>query len=187
MKKDDTIPNGFTRVTEILKPYSKLDIIAPEVLANAARRGTRVHTYCEMHALNLFVDDYDEDCKNYVESFKSWYDLMVVKLHYNELRLNSAIYRISGKFDMIVQLKGDPTDCFTLLDIKTPSIPTMSWNLQTAAYRILIRDEMGITIDRRICLMLPKDGARERVIEFKNHEKEERLFLNALEIYRFFN
>ena len=53
-----------------------------------------------MHALNLFVDECDQDCKNYVDSFKEWYDQMVVKLLYNEKRLNSEKYKISGKFDI---------------------------------------------------------------------------------------
>lgn len=186
-KQEDEIPRGYLRVTQVLEPFSKLDTIDKDTLANAADRGTRVHTFCEMHALNLFVDEYDEDCKNYVDSFKEWYDSMVVKLLYNEKRLNSAKYRISGKFDMVVQLKGDPDDCFTLLDIKTPASVSQSWSLQTAAYQILLSDEMNFKVHRRICLQLPKQGGQAKVVEFLKHEEDQRLYLAALSLYRHFN
>lgn len=37
----------YTRVTEVLYPFSGLSNIKPDILANAARRGTRVHDICE--------------------------------------------------------------------------------------------------------------------------------------------
>lgn len=39
--------SDYTRVTEILKPFSGLDRIPKDIVANAARRGTKVHDVCE--------------------------------------------------------------------------------------------------------------------------------------------
>ena len=35
------------RVTDILSPFSGLDRVPKDILANAARRGSRVHDVCE--------------------------------------------------------------------------------------------------------------------------------------------
>ena len=39
--------NDYTRVTEILSPFSGLDRVPKAILKNAADRGTRVHKVCE--------------------------------------------------------------------------------------------------------------------------------------------
>lgn len=187
MKKqqEQEIPLGYVRVTDVLKPFSTLNDIDPATLAKAADRGSRVHSYCESYALNLFLTEIDEDCKNYFEVFKIWFDNTVQKVLYAEKRLNSTKYRISGAFDIVAILKGDTTP--TLIDIKTPNSPSSSWQLQTAAYQMLIKEVMDINVSRRICLMLPKFSEKTRVVEYENHKKDEELYLKALELHRFFN
>jgi|SRR5271169_993228 len=182
----DSIPDGYTRVTEILKPFSKFENIKPEVLQNAADRGTRVHSFCEMYANNLFIDDIDDDCKGYIQSFKPWWDEMVVKLIYSEQRINNDQFKISGKFDFVVLLKGDPENHWTILDIKTPSTISKTWALQTAAYDVLLAHE-GVECYRRACLMLDKKGSVAKFVEFTDHLNDADLFYKALELYRFFN
>ena len=183
-KQEPEIPEGYLRVTEVLTPFSTLGGIDPTILANAADRGSRVHAYCESHALGLFVADVDDDCKNYFEVFKVWFDDMVEKVLFTEERLNSHIYRISGAFDMIAILKGDSRP--TLVDIKTPASPSTSWQLQTAAYQLLAKEVLGIDVERRICLMLPKYKDMVKVVEYADHKRDQELYLKALELYRFF-
>lgn len=183
--QNDEIPLGYIRVTEVLKLYSGLDAIDPEVLAKAADRGKRVHGFCELYVRNLLIDDPDDDCRNYVDSFKDWFDSMVDDVIMIEERMNSEKYRLSGKFDLLVKLKG--CDCFTLVDIKTPLAVSRTWPLQTAAYRMLLREDKGINAGRRACLMLPRtEGALPMFIEYKEHERDEALYLKALELHRFF-
>lgn len=187
MMTEATIPQGYLRVTEVLEPFSKLHLLDPKVVKNAAERGSRVHEFCTMYALNLLVVDIDDDCKNYVESFIEWYDSAVEKLLYKPTRINSSKYRLSGEFDMIVQLKGD--DKATLVDIKTPINESPSWQLQTAAYRMLVGDHSDIchAIDRRGVIKLPKDGSQAKWIEYNQHEMDEFLYLSALQLFRHFN
>jgi len=186
MKKQDvSIPQGYLRVTEVLNPYSTLGNINPTTVAHAADRGTRVHAFCESYALGLFVEDVDEDCKNYFMVFKEWFDAMVKDVIHTEVRCNSPSYKISGAFDMIAILKGDSEP--TLIDIKTPASPSLSWQLQTAAYQLLALECLEIDVQRRICLMLPKVGDGVRIVEYQDHSNDQRLYLQALELFRFFN
>lgn len=185
MKKEqeqEQIREGYTRVTEVLSPFSDFSHIEPAVLANAADRGSRVHDYCEAHAKHLFVFDVDKDCKPYFESFKRWFDETVEEVAVVEERFYSDTYRITGKVDLICRLKGD--ECFSIVDYKTPASVSLTWDLQSAAYRLLTADR--VPTERRLILMLPKDGSDAKVIEFTNHEQAQELYLNALKLYRYF-
>jgi hypothetical protein len=179
------VPIGYVSVTEVLNPWGKLHLIDPNVLSNAADRGTRVHNFCTLYARNLLLLDPDADCKPYVDAFKQWFDKTVTTVAHLPQRINSEKLKLSGEFDMIVKMKGD--DGLTLLDIKTPQNASASWALQTAGYRKLVHDELGLIVHRRIVVMLPKTrGQNAYVKEYLDHDRDERLFLNNLELYRFF-
>ena len=180
----DEIPEGYARVTEILSPYNDFTQIDHDVLARAADRGSRVHAYCEAYALGLFLPELDADCKPYVESFIDWFDAMVELVIHAEIRLNCPIMKISGQCDLIVQLKGDTH--VSIIDIKTPATASKSWRLQTAAYQLLAKRSLDLDCTRRACLMLPKSGRSSALIEFDNHQKDQDLFLNAVELFWFF-
>lgn len=179
----DIIPPGHIRVTEILKPYVSFDKVDPVVLARAADRGTRVHKYCQLYVQNLLIEKIDEDCKPYVESFIQWFDARIEKVWASEVRLSCSKYLISGKPDLLATIKGDTAE--TLLDYKTPQQVSESWRLQTAAYRYLLRTQ-GIDVSRRVCLILDKEGGLPKFNEHTEHETDERLFFNAVELFHFF-
>jgi hypothetical protein len=181
----DEIPKGYVRVSDVLKPFNKFEAIDPDILANAAYRGERVHKYCENHALGLFLVDVDEDCKNYVHEFQKWFDKNVEKVHQIETRCNSSDIKLSGKLDLIATIRGD--DFPSLIDIKTPATSSVSWRLQTAAYKLLAATELKIDCQRRLCVLLPKVREGVKIAEYENHENDQRFFLNALELYRLFN
>lgn len=186
MKREPAAPNSYTRVTQILKPFSNFDHIDTTTLHNAADRGTRVHAYCESHALGLFVTDVDEDCKNYFECYQRWFDAMVQKVLHVEIPVASEKYRFcTHGIDLIAFLKGD--DYPSIIDLKTPLSPSLTWQLQTAAYQILAEKTLEIPIKRRICLMLPKFKDDVKVIEYPDDAGDRDKFLKALELYRFFN
>lgn len=190
MNDRDIIPAGYTRVTECLKAYNNFQNIPELTLKNAADRGTRVHKYCELYAKGLFIASCDEDCYPYVENFKEWFDNNVEEVFHVEMRINSASRKLSGAIDLICMLKDDTRP--VILDIKTPQKASLSWQLQTAAYRLLATEEIGsiMSYARRMCLMLPNRVSRlseARTIEYENHLIDTKLYLNALEVYRFFN
>ena len=181
---DDEIPPGYARVTEVLKLFTSFDGIDPAVLAKAADRGTRVHKYCELYTQNLLIEKVDDDCIPYVNSFIHWFDTMVEEVWVSEMRLSCSKYLITGKLDMVVTIKGDTRE--TIVDLKTPQQASLSWQLQTAAYRYLMRASQGIDVSRRVCLILDREGKMPKLVEYTSHEADERLFLNAVELFHFF-
>lgn len=184
--QEPKFPSSYVRVTSVLNPFSNFSHIPSTTLVAAADRGTRVHAYCESHALNLFVTDVDDDCKNYFEAFQHWFDDMVEEVLHVEIPLSSEEYRFcTHGVDLIARLKGDKGA--SVIDLKTPETPSLTWDLQTAAYDILIEEKLKIKVERRLCLKLPKYDKMVKVIEYENHEKSRGLFLKALELYRFFN
>jgi hypothetical protein len=183
-KDDDIIPSGYTRVTEILSPFNDFSNIDPLTLANAADRGQRVHRYCELYSRSLLIEEPTPDCKPYVDSFIAWFDSYVEDVIYSEIRINCAKYKLSGRLDDVFILKGDTLPI--LIDKKTPQNPSKSWELQTAAYRILLREELGFHVERRACIILDKFGGKARFNEHTNHSVDETRFLNALDLHRFF-
>ncbi len=184
MNNSDEIPKGYARVTEILQPFTSFDGIHPAVLAKAADRGTRVHKYCELYTQNLLIEKVDEDCRPYIESFTQWFDAMIEDVWVSEMRLSCSKYLVTGKLNMVTRLKEDKSE--TIVDLKTPQQASLSWRLQTAAYRYLMRACEGIDIPRRICLILDKEGGSPKIVEYTDHEADERLFLGAAELFHFF-
>lgn len=178
------IPHGYDRVTSILNPFNDFSSIDPDVLKNAADRGTRVHNLCEAYALKLFLPDIPDDCKGYFDSFREWFDYSVEQVIHTEIRMNSMNYKLSGCMDLCVIMKGSTTP--TLIDIKTPVNASPSWALQTAAYVMLADDCLDLNIKRRCALMLPKTGGSAKIIEYCSYTSDKSLFLNALELYRYF-
>ena len=185
--ENDTIPKGYTRVTAVLETFTNFDSILPHVLENATARGSVIHDFCESHALSLFVDEPPENCKPYIDSFKKWYNEIVMEVFSTEQRVSHPGYLISGQFDLICRLKGDPENCWTILDYKSPQVKSKTWQLQTAAYMILAEEILGVKITRRMALMLNKEGKQAKCVEYTDHQNDKKLFLEALALHKFFS
>lgn len=182
-QETEIIRPGFTRVTSILEPYTDFSGIPADVLANAARRGSKVHEYCESYALNLLIEKPDEDCKSFVDSFKKWFDEYVEEVVGTEERLYDEDLMITGKYDLLVKLRDSPG--ILLIDIKTPIQAQRSWGLQSAAYAMML-EKKGVKTQRRAALMLDRAGGDPKLIEYTNHTRDGVLFLNLVELHRYF-
>ncbi len=64
--------SDYIRVTEILSPFSGLDKVPKDILANAARRGTLVHEICESIIKNLGDFGNTSETAPYIRSFLAW-------------------------------------------------------------------------------------------------------------------
>lgn len=184
--EEDLILPGYTRVTEPLQGFSKYDLIDPVVLDNAKDRGTRVHKACEMHAKGLLFDMcmVDDDCKNYVECFKKWFDDNVSDVIFTERRFYDDEYKLTGCVDLVAMLK--ETQEVALIDIKATYSVGLSWSLQTAAYQMML-DNSSVLISKRMALNLPKTGSKVKVVEYDDYSNDLRMYLNCLELYRYLN
>lgn len=175
------IKPGFFRVTDVLKHLNNFDHIDPHVLQRAADRGKRVHDLCEKHNLDLPTEKIDEDCKNYFENFKEWHKNSIKEVLHTEMRVYSNTRKLTGQIDMIAIIKGDTKP--SLIDIKTPLNPSITWQLQTAAYKLILDESLNIQVERRLCLLLPKYGTNVRVHEYLNHQNDIDNFLLAYDVF----
>jgi len=174
---------GYTRVTSILNPFTDFSQIHPDVLANAADRGTRVHRFCELYVKNLLIEPIDEDCKPYFESFVQWFDTVVDEVVKAEQRLFCDHWKITGQIDLVLRLKD--SDSVHIVDIKTPQTCSKLWALQTAAYMHLVESNSDIKVSHRGCLMLSRSGELPTMVGYSNHDRDKDLFFSACKLHQF--
>lgn len=175
----------FYRVTEILSPYVDFSHIPPKVLNKAAERGNIIHDMCEKYVKEEFFI-IDERYELYFFSFRNWYDKYVEHLYVVEERLWNLELRLTGKIDLLLKMKGDGYGS-TLIDIKTPQAPSLSWNLQTAAYQWLCENENAWHISRRACLILSKEGRTAKLIEYTDYPSSWQTYRGLLDAFVFFD
>lgn len=175
---------NFPSVTSVISPWADFSAIRPEVLENAARRGTDVHRICSALALGLWVPSIPDDCAGFVLSFEQWIPV-VQDVIMAEDELVDPSMGFLGHPDLIVRIKGDRG--LTMVDLKTPATTNKAWRLQLAAYRRLA-EVNGFEISRVLSLRLRKDGGRPIVNEYTGTYQEDlAVFLAALTCWKFFN
>lgn len=112
--------------------------------------GTAAHDWCEQH-IHGKQSEITEAIKNPVEQFLDfehkhkiqWVCTEKIVCHRGEL--------VAGRLDSLAFVDG----ALSLVDLKTSSQISSSYYLQTAGYAMCLED-MGIKVDRRIILRLPK-------------------------------
>jgi hypothetical protein len=150
----------YTRVTNVLYPFSGLEHIDPAIVAHAAERGTRVHQICEAIVEGLGEHDVDDEVRGYVESFKLWWALGPEVLMM-EQRFWCDELKITGQVDFII----NTADGLAIVDIKTSSKPSKTWPAQGAAYAYLAK-KAGHDIRKIYFLHLSKHGNAPKIYEY---------------------
>lgn len=173
----------FPSVTEILKPWSDFSMIPPAVLEAASVRGTAVHDACATIARGLPVLSMSQEIEGYVESYSRWFELMVDEVLLVEERLIDVAFGYNGEPDLIVRSNHQE---IILVDNKTPVQLLKTWQLQCAGYYNLAVKQ-GITPDKCGSLRLHPDGKIAKMEYYGNSLNDFNLFLQALNLHRFFN
>ena len=184
--KNDT---GLCSVTTCFSPYISWDKISPQVLANAAERGSRVHQALadELNGEFAVVDD---EIRGYVEAGRKFMENVEEVLVVEE-RLISDVHQYTGQVDLVCRMSGDEdsgsNSRLTIVDFKTSSIVSKSWPLQLAGYAFLVKaNNIRMNIKRHLAVQLRKDGTY-KINEYTNPARDFSLFLNALTIFKYFN
>lgn len=170
-------------VTSILQPWADFSGIAPDVLENAARRGTAVHRICGCITQGLWFPEIPEDCTGFVESFRSWFPV-VEEVVLSEGELADTALGYCGHPDLICRIRGDRT--LALIDFKTPASKNPLWRAQLAAYKRLAVVN-GYEVARVGSLRLKKDGGRPIFDEYTDSATDLAGFVAALNAHRYFN
>jgi len=167
----------YLRVTTVLYPFSGLQHINQDVLAYAAERGTKVHQICEAIASGLGEIGVDDETWGYVESFKQWWNqgIDVVEM---EKRFWDDELHITGQVDFIIKTG----DGLAIVDLKTSSRPSKTWQVQGSAYAFLAKNA-GYNITKIIFVHLNKHGKAPKLYEYT---PDDSFFLNVLRVFLHF-
>lgn len=168
---------NFLRVTEVLYPFSGLDAIDPAVVANAGRRGTKVHKICEAIMTGLGEMGVDDEAQPYVDSFYSWWNTRP-KIVEVEKRFYNHEHKITGQCDAIIEIPNGQA----IIDLKTSSKESKTWPVQGSAYAWLA-NQAGHTIKKIFFIHLLKTGKPAKI---KEYPVDESLFLSVLRTYNHF-
>jgi hypothetical protein len=177
MSLSDKSREHYTRVTASLYPFSGLDKIDPNVVANAGIRGTKVHRICEAIMSGIGEIGVEDETRGYVESFKKWWELgvHVVKM---EERFWDDDLEVTGQLDLII----DTPDGLAIVDLKTSSRPSKTWQAQGCAYAYLAK-QAGYDIRRILFLHLNKHGKQPKIYEYP---VDDSFFLSVFRTYKHF-
>ena len=158
--KDKKPRENYTRVTNVLYQFSGLDRIDADIVAHAAERGTKVHQICEGIMQGLGELGVDDETTGYVESFKKWWTLGHEVL-VMEKRFWDDGLKLTGQVDLILKTP----EGLTIVDLKTSSRPSKTWQAQGSAYAYLAR-KAGYDIKKIFFLHLNKHGNEPKLYEY---------------------
>lgn len=173
----EEIDPKYTRVTEILYPFSGLASLDAGIVLNAAVRGTRVHNACEAIMKGIGVWNPGNDIQGYIHSFEQWWSLGQEIITIEE-RFFCDELLITGKVDCIVKTPQG----LAILDLKTSYKPSKTWPLQGSAYAYMARKK-GYDIQNIQFLHLSKNGIKPHLYEYTDHFD---LFRKCLDVYNHF-
>lgn len=140
----------------------------------AANIGTHTHNNIDsfLEDENHIADEYNMPYQSYnaYQSFLKWFNTIIsiaqVKVIFHEKTLTCKYF--GGTLDGLYEINGK----IYLVDYKTSNHITFNYILQLAAYRYMLRTELGIEIDGCIILQLSKESIsyNEFVLNFDNPE-----------------
>ncbi len=177
MSAEEKSRESYLRVTNVLYPFSGLQNIDPDVVAYAADRGTKVHKICEGIVAGLGEIGVDNDTWGYVESFKNWWSAGIDIVKMEERFWDDELF-ITGQIDFIIR---NP-DGLAIVDIKTSSKPSKTWEAQGSAYAYLAK-KAGYDINQIFFLHLNKHGKEPKLFEYP---VDDSFFLAILRTYKHF-
>lgn len=158
---DDVIKPGYTRVSDILKPFSKYDDVSPHILELACVRGTFIHKVIAGRMMGLGDPEIPKKWEGYIKSYEHWCENGAKNLAGNELILERRFYcdefMITGQVDLF--------NGVFLIDFKTSKSFSKSWGPQVGAYMYLLRKN-GHMPNFGFIVHLDKEGGAARVYEY---------------------
>lgn len=177
MEKSSDSREIYIRVSSVLYPFSGLQNIDEDVVANAARRGTKIHKICEGIVSGLGEVGVDDEVRGYIDSFNKWWatGIDVVEM---EKRFWDDDLRITGQVDFIIKTP----DGLIIADLKTSSRVSKTWQVQGAAYAMLAR-KAGYDIKKTVFIHLNKHGTHPTIYEYP---VDDSFFLSVLRTYLHF-
>lgn len=180
--------NDYLRVTEVLRPFSGVELVPKHILDNAADRGTMVHKYIE-GILTGFVFHVEHDkVTPYLQSFRRFWDQSKHTFERGKMTLEKRLYcdewKITGQSDCIVETDGRTY----VIDWKSAKKEHKSWRLQGACYRYLLEVNDYESPESVLFVKLDSNGGPPLLYKYEDTYAEDlEMFFNCLEVYKWFD
>ena len=172
----------YTRVSEILAIFQAYAHVDRKLLKKAQDTGTSIHGAIESYFKDEFIP-LDARRAPYFESFLSWADSLHPIPIASETRLYDHSLRITGQFDLIATLGGEPY----LIDFKTGSWEHPEiWEMQMTLYRYLMGVNGMPKPDKFMIVQLKKDGSPPKIFDFTFSQECLSACMSALDCYLWF-
>lgn len=176
---------GYTRVSEVIAPFTGVEFVPDEYLIPAANKGTDVHTYIEGYLKGWVWEEIPEHVKPYYDSF-----LLTTNREFLigegkptlEKRFYCGELKITGQIDLLLET-GNTT---LIMDWKTSRKESIGWRLQAAAYRYLCIVN-GVKNPNYPIFWHLIPNKKANLITYFSYDEDIELFKKCLELYRFFN
>lgn len=148
---------------------------------SAASKGKDAHAFIEEYIKTgaIAKPPDDKEVVNCLDGFFKWEAKYNVEWLASEIQVGSLKYRFAGILDALVRVD----DKIVLLDYKSSASIKDEYNIQLAGLCICL-EEMGVTVDARAILHIPKEGEYEFRIIDSDLAKDKLAFLVGLEFYR---
>lgn len=153
---------------------------------DAGQKGTDIHAILEQRIKRAiaetegYIKGHDEGESPQVSEFVEWAITQNVKFFVSEKRVYSKTHWIAGTLDFLCEMDGKKY----IGDIKTSSgIYGREYFAQCAGYRLMLEEQGETGFAGSLIVRMGKDGTSEMVIS-EDYEKDKRLFLACLEVYR---
>ena len=162
---------------------------ADSLLHEAGDLGSYVHDLCEMvnKGEPWEVRSPNSDIWCMVSAYEEWFAANVKQVLGVEKVVANELYRYAGRLDLEARLKGDRTG--SVIDIKTGKTVYPDTALQLSAYVEALARE-GKKPKRRLVVHIDKINPGKLTIKeypAECHDRDYRMFLYALELYRYFS
>lgn len=183
MINGEQIRPGYTRVSNVLSPFTGIEFVPEEPLKNAAHRGTLVHSYIEADLGGYVWEVIPPEIKPYWDAFEEVcyrYTVRSTKDKDIERRFYDDKLMITGQADLVLYWPHKTV----IFDWKTSYAPSISWPLQAQAYIHLARVNSVDVAEARF-FHLQRDGTFDQYV-YEYDPEQYGIFLKCLDLYRYF-
>lgn len=183
----EEVKGKWTEIKKITKKedFDKLVDLAKSAATRKADKakdiGHQVHAWIEQYITDQDMElPEDEQVLACIRQFLKWNKGRKVKWLASEAIVASMKHRFAGTVDALCEVDGK----LTVLDFKTSSMISDDYALQLAGYQIAL-EEMGINIEQRAIVRVPKDGSPvEEWIVDTDLDFDKETFLRCRELHR---
>jgi hypothetical protein len=167
ISQDSEIPEGYFRVSSILKPLLNFGGVDPDVIEAKRRTGSAVHEAIRGYFDGIYVP-LGKDAP-YFDSFKKWLMVTGYDLTHCEFRLNDHQLKISGGVDAMLKGKGEEKNI--IVDWKSVASMNLEYcELQGRFYHHLATINGMEPWPTYIFVKLHRDGSCASAYKFKASE-----------------